>query len=115
MVIQAAAYGPADNEYSAYFELFHQSIKADTHVSKSVAHTGYDETYGSKIAREKQSKTLLPGHRGPYQVLEKSHSIWLMENELLCTFITYDLTIMDITQPGHLDWISPSRTSRRTL
>ena len=55
MVIRAATYGPADNEYggediegcntsSAYFKQFHQSIEANTHVTEGVARTRYDET-----------------------------------------------------------------------
>ena len=48
MIIGAAAYGPADNDYSsAYFKQFHQSIEANAHITEGVARTGYDETYGS--------------------------------------------------------------------
>jgi len=55
-----------------------------------------------------RSDKLLPRHRGPYQMLEKSHSIWSMISRH--TSITYDLLIM--TQPGHLHWQSLSRMSR---
>ncbi len=120
MVIRAATYGTADHEHggedvygcrssSTYCKQFHQPIKANTHVTASVAHTGIalsdrmDEWISKqntliKVARERQSMTdhyalveydptvteypinsyvgrsdkLLPQHRGPYQVLEKS-------------------------------------------
>jgi hypothetical protein len=137
MVIRAATYGTADYEHggedvyechssSTYFKQFHQSIKANTHVT-AVLHIQdttrptlsdrMDEWISKqntliKVARERQSMTdhhalveydptvteypinsyvlftppvgrsdkLLPRHRGPYQVLEKSHSIYVIED-----------------------------------
>ena len=65
-----------------------------------------------------RSDKLLPRHRGPYQVLEKSHSIyvieiWLMVNEHRRTYIICDPSIM--TLPGHLHWPSLSRMSKSSL
>ena len=54
---QLATYGTTDHEHggedvygchsgSTYFKQFHQSIKANTHVTAGVAHTGHDKTHG---------------------------------------------------------------------
>ena len=69
MVIRAAAYSPADNEYSGesiYSSAYFMYVQ---HPLTGVARTGYDETNGSnrlvwilrqntliKVTREKQSK-----------------------------------------------------------
>jgi hypothetical protein len=58
MVIRATTYGSKDHEHSgediygchtsaAYIKQFHQSVKANTHVTKGVAHTGHDKTIWS--------------------------------------------------------------------